>query len=695
LSHVRDFGPPSTLGAALRQARQRRFVGRAGELELFRAALEGSARWSVLFVHGPGGVGKTALLTAFAEAAEAAGVPAWRVDLRGVEPSPPGFMAAVSGAALESPGRQVLLVDTYERAAALDRWVREGFLPGLGADVLVVLAARDAPGSGWLEDPGWRDLLRVVALRNLPPGDARALLRAGGVAEEMHDRTLELTHGHPLALSLLVDVLAQREDRGGPSVEDLGQAPDVLGALLERFLAGVTSDRHRRALEVCAHTRATTEDLLRTALEVEDAGTLFEWLRGLSFVEEGAEGLFPHDLARDALDADLRWRDRERYAEVHHRVRRHVVARIRATAGREQQRATADLHFLHRGNPGIRRFYHWASLGQAYADGVRPGDVARIVAMVERFEGAQSAAVARFWLEHRPHAFLVFRRPGRDEAFGFAAFLPLHELSAAELAADPGAAAMWEYALTHGAPRTGEEVFAFRTSIDAEAYQAPSASFNMAAIVSVQHYVSRPRLAWDFIGGWADPDAIAPFMAHIDYARVPEADFEVGGRRYGVFAHDWRRRGLEAWFDLMEARELADEPAGGAPAPLPPAALALSQAEFADAVRAALRDLRRPDLLAANPLAVARVVRDRSAGEPVAEVLEAVLREAVASLQGDPRDEKLHRALDRTFMRPAPSHEAAAELLGVPLSSFRRHLARGTERVTSWLWERELYGTGR
>ena len=39
---------------------------------------------------------------------------------------------------------------------------------------------------------------------------------------------------------------------------------------------------------------------------------LFEWLRGLSFVESGADGLFPHDLARDVLDADLRWRDRAR-----------------------------------------------------------------------------------------------------------------------------------------------------------------------------------------------------------------------------------------------------------------------------------------------------------------------------------------------------------------------------------------------
>jgi hypothetical protein len=612
-------------------------------------------------------------------------------------------VAAVTGAAddasavaaLRSHGRRVLLVDTYERAAGLDRWVREDFLPGLGADTLVVIAGRDAPARGWLEDAGWRDLLRVVALRNLAPRDARAFLRAAGVAEGSHERMLELTHGHPLALSLLVDVLAQRGAQAPAFGLDLDQAPSLFGVLLERFAAGAPSDRHRQALYVCAHTRATTEDLLRTALGGDDAGSLFEWLRGLSFMEAGGDGLFPHDLARDVLDGELRWRDREGYADIHRRVRRHVVGRIRASTGREQQRAVADLHFLHRGNRGVRRFYDWASLGQGYVDGVRAGDAEAIAAIVERHETPEAVSLARFWLEHQPHAFLMFRQPGEAKPFGFAVMLALHEAGAAERAADPGAAAMWEYAVAHGAPRPGEEVFAFRTSMDAEAYQAPSRSFNLATVLSVQHYVSRPRLAWDFIGGWADPEAIAPFMAHIDYARVPEADFEVGHRRYGVFAHDWRRTGLEAWFDLMEARELADEPAGGTPPPLPPAGLALSQAEFAGAVRAALRDLRRPEALAANPLAVARVVRDRGAGEPVAEVLEALLREAIAALQRDPRDEKLYRALDRTYLRPAPSHEAAAELLGVPLSSFRRHLARGTERVTSWLWERELYGTGR
>ena len=115
---LRDLGAPPTLGERLRGARRRRFVGRAGELELFRAALAGpEASWGVLFVHGPGGVGKTALLEALADVAEQARVPAWRVDLRDVDVSPPGFLATVAGAlgvqdgaravaALGSPGRR-------------------------------------------------------------------------------------------------------------------------------------------------------------------------------------------------------------------------------------------------------------------------------------------------------------------------------------------------------------------------------------------------------------------------------------------------------------------------------------------------------------------------------------------------------------------------------------------------------------
>jgi hypothetical protein len=122
--------------------------------------------------------------------------------------------------------------------------------------------------------------------------------------------------------------------------------------------------------------------------------------------------------------------------------------------------------------------------------------------------------------------------------------------------------------------------------------------------------------------------------------------------------------------------------------------LALSQPEFAHAVRRALRDLHRPGALAKNPLARTRLVRERAAELPAAEALRELLHEALDALRTDPRGEKLVRALECTYVRPAPTQEAAAELLGLPFSTYRGHLTRGMERVVDWLWQRELYGAG-
>src|SRR5690606_11007623 len=104
---------------------------------------------------------------------------------------------------------------------------------GLPASALVVIAGRNPPSARWGTDPGWRDLLRVIALRNLPPEDARAFLRGTQVAPALHDRLLAATHGHPLALSLLADVAAQRPELSD-AVGSLADTPDVVRILLER-----------------------------------------------------------------------------------------------------------------------------------------------------------------------------------------------------------------------------------------------------------------------------------------------------------------------------------------------------------------------------------------------------------------------------------------------------------------------------
>ena len=182
-----------------------------------------------------------------------------------------------------------MLLDSYERLAVLDDWVREELLPDLPVKAVTVLAGRLPPGPGWRADPGWRDLLRVLALRNLTPEEGRDYLRRCGVPEPLHGRLLEVSYGHPLGLSLLADQVL-RHDSPNIAVD----SPDLVATLVQRFLGTVPDLEQRRALEVCALARVTTEPLLRAALDVADARDLFDWIRRLSFVEAGPAGLFPH-----------------------------------------------------------------------------------------------------------------------------------------------------------------------------------------------------------------------------------------------------------------------------------------------------------------------------------------------------------------------------------------------------------------
>src|SRR5258706_10143044 len=84
------------LAARLIAARRRRFVGRSSELaQLYSALTAGELPFQLLYVYGPGGVGKTTLLAEFGYMAEQAGFPSARLDARGVEPAPEAFISAL------------------------------------------------------------------------------------------------------------------------------------------------------------------------------------------------------------------------------------------------------------------------------------------------------------------------------------------------------------------------------------------------------------------------------------------------------------------------------------------------------------------------------------------------------------------------------------------------------------------------
>jgi hypothetical protein len=689
---------PASIGDVLDARRRRRIVGRRAELELFRSAVASdSADLAVLYLHGPGGIGKTSLLNAYAEVASAEGAAVARLDARDLAASPGAILNAIRGVVEvpddgpigEPAGQLVLLIDSYERLTPVDDWIRERLVPRLPVDAVTVLAGRTPPGPGWRADPAWRDLLRVVSLRNLAPADSRAYLEACGIDPKHHDRLVALTHGHPLGLSLCADVAV----RGGELSFSDTLHPDLVGDLVRGFVDVVPDDRQRLVLAACAQARVTTEEILREVLGPDsDAGEAherFAWLQDLSFIEAGPDGVFPHDLARDVLDADLRWRDVAEYTRIFRRVGGAIRGRLDTLHGAEQQRAISDLKFLFRHIPGVLSPIDWDAWGQHDPQPATPDDRESVLALIGAAEGNEGAHIAAVWWAAQPEAFFVLRDRS-DHVRGVICLLDLTAAAAGDRAADPGAMAVWNHAHDHRPPRPGEVVTQTRFIVDRDAHQGPSPTLNAVPIVTLQRQLATRNLAWDYLT-MHDPDTWDDYFALADLHRVRDADFEVAGRRFGVFAHDYRERPVDELIDLWIERSLAQDPTLQTESVDP--VQVLSQQEFTDAVRQALRDLARADLLGRNPLLGTRLLQQAPGDQPPdAETLEALVRAAVDTLRQHPRDDKLLRAVERTYLEPAPTQEAAAARLGLPFSTYRRHLTQGIERIVAWLWDREVYG---
>ena len=115
----------------------------------------------------------------------------------------------------------------------------------------------------------------------------------------------------------------------------------------------------------------------------------------------------------------------------------------------------------------------------------------------------------------------------------------------------------------------------------------------------------------------------------------------------------------------------------------------MTRAEFDIAVRNALRHYTRTDLLVGSPLLHTQIAAGTGGGPASVAKLQQVLADAAQAIFANARDQRLLRVLELTYFNPAPKQEAAAERLGLPFSTYRRHLISGIERMSEWLWHLE------
>lgn len=690
-----------TLMDRLTAARRQQFVGRSQERDLLREAITAvDLPFVLIYIYGPGGVGKTSLLREANHLAGQHQIAVHWLDGRNLEASPTGFLSGLQQSldlddnpetifttlAAEN-GRLLLLIDTAELLTPLDSWLRDIFLPQLPGNVLVIIAGRNPPSLRWRTDPGWQQLMHVLPLKNLNQEESRAFLMRRQIPARQHQTILHFTHGHPLALSLVADVFAQQ-----PELEFRPEnAPDIIRTLLEQFMQEAPSAHHRAALEACSQVRLTNEPLLGAMLQIEDPHPFFEWLRGLSFIDSERRGVYPHDLAREALAADLRWRDAERQARLHTLARTFYIDRFHESSTHQQRRILSDYIFLHRDNPIIHAFFDWQSTGTVFTDNYQETDRDTVLDIIRRHEGETAAQLADHWLNRQPQGMLVLRQAG-DSPQGLLLLLSLENCSVEDRQLDPAVAAAWNYLSQQAPLRPGETATLFRFWMAAETYQGLSPVQSHIFVSMVQHYLTTPGLAFTMIP-CVEPDFWTAVFGFADLHRLPEADFTVAGHTFGIYGHDWRAVPPMIWLENMAKQELGTAIAEASVSNVLPPLPIMDETAFATAVHDALRDFTNEVALQSNPLLESRCLIN-AAGANTSKAdrtvrLRTLLTEAGESMQNHPKQVKWYRALHHTYFQPAATQEQAAELLDLPFSTYRRYLRTAIQYVTDWLWARE------
>jgi DNA-binding winged helix-turn-helix (wHTH) protein len=543
----------ASIGDRLSARASRRFVGRERELDILREAISpAQPSTSLYFVHGPGGIGKTTLLEQLRTEAAAHGIDFVRVDATGVSSEPNAILASLSIAlGLNEPAgtveewvagfskhRSVLVIDSFEGLEPMSGWARDTLLPALPSQVAVILAGRQAPDTRWTAHPLWCDAIRCIGLDSLSRAESSRLLDVHGVAADAHSGVLDLCHDHPLALVLVADEVR----RLGRVPSGLG--PDLVRALTGRCVAQAPTALHRKALEACARTRTTTVSLLSDVVDASSAVMLFEWLAEQSYVSAGPEGLWPHELVRDAIDEELRWRDPEASRALQHAVNRHLIRRLQEGF----RGAHAELQYLERRSPMMKRFFNFAALGTIAVKPATAADADGIARLRDAGLPPGERALFDHWRHHRATRTLAAHRRN-GELCGVTQVLRLDGLDDLSAAADPVVSDVRRALGDTLADGIGVSLMS-RFTVPEGGRRALNPAMNALQNSHAILWATEPNLRF-YVLAAMHPDHFAPLLEGTCFQRLAGCERIVDGIPIGCFVHDWQAEPWAEWRDRL------------------------------------------------------------------------------------------------------------------------------------------------
>ncbi len=518
--------------------------GRERELASLQRVLDADGP-RVAFVYGVAGIGKSALLNAFASGVRASGTDVWEIDCAAIDPTESSFRAALHAAGWQPGSAGVVLVDTYEMFRIADPWLRHELVAASSTALRFVIAGRDAPMLEWSTEQGRVGGLQILPLAGLPDEAARAFLADARVADDHVDMICRIARGHPLSLRL-----AAEADVAHMPIDEVG--PRVVATLATAFRAGL-DDEGRRLLDAASVPRRVTRGVLE-AMATDDADAAMERLGALSFVDETAEGLRLHDAVQAAVSARLRALEPERFRELRSAAWRHLQRETRRAGAGELTRFTADLLFLI-DNPFVREAMFPATAHAYSVESSREEDAEALRALWHELEIPEGASVLDAWLQRCPAAVRSVRdRTGA--VVGCSIVAEWRDIPPSLERADPVVAAWSRHAARNPLP-PGQRTLTHRRWLAAGTGEGPS-GVQAAALLDVKrdYFRLRPHLGRLYLGV-RDPQPFLDALRTLGF-RLFDEPAEVGGEPFHLAALDFGADSVDGWLSRIAAAELGE-----------------------------------------------------------------------------------------------------------------------------------------